>query len=172
MSNFRFIFLLLFISCSTSKVITDYDAKEDFSKFKTFDFYEDNGENLNELDVNRISDIIFNKLIETGFLQNSAPDFFIFFDTNTAEAQNNNSIGIGVGSGGRNGGIGISGGIPIGGKKLNEELIIKFIEAKTNDLFWEGSLNSVIKEKRTPEQKELHLKEVVQKILKEFPPKG
>jgi hypothetical protein len=38
-------------------------------------------------------------------------------------------------------------------------------------LFWEGSLDAVIKERRTPEKRELHLKEVIHKILKEFPSK-
>ena len=167
MKSIKFIFIFLLIGCSSSKVITDYNANEDFSKFKTFDFYEDNGENLNEFDVKRVTINIEENLNSLGLQQSSLPDFFVFFETKTSEKQNNNTLGIGVG----NNGIGISGGIPIGGKKLNEKLIIKFIEAKTNDLFWEGSLNNTIKESRTPEKREIYLKAVVLEILKEFPPK-
>lgn len=167
MKNIKFILLLFLTGCSASKVITDYDSKVDFSKFKTFDFYEDNGENLNEFDVKRITNNIQEGLLESSLLQNDTPDFYIYFDTKTIENQNNNTLGIGIG----NRGIGISGGIPIGGKKLNEKLIIKFIDATTNDLFWEGSLSRTIQENRTPEKRELHLKGVVQGILKEFPPK-
>ena len=167
MKQINFIFLFLLISCSSSKVITDYNAKEDFSKFKTFDLYEDNGENLNEFDVKRITKIIQENLEKVGLKQNKSPDFFIYFDTKTVENHHKNTIGIGVG----NRGVGISGGIPIGGKKINEKLIIKFIEAKTNELFWEGSLNTVIKENRTPEKRETQLTEVIEEILEQFPPK-
>jgi hypothetical protein len=167
MKIIRFFFLFVFIGCSSSKVFTDYDISADFTQFKTFDFYEDNGENLNELDVKRIIANIQENLNTVGLQQNGAPDFFIFFDTKTVENQNNNLIRIGLG----NGGTGISGGIPIGSKKLNEKLTIKFIEAKNNDLFWEGSLDAVIKERRTPEKRESHLKEVIHKILKQFPSK-
>lgn len=167
MKNIKFIFICFLISCSASKVVTDYDVKEDFSKFKTFDFYEDNGENLNEFDVKRITSYIQENLNSINLQQNSAPDFLIFFDTKIEDNINQNTIGIGLG----NGGFGVSGGIPIGGKKVDEKLIIKFVNASTNELFWEGSLKSTIKENRTPEKRELYLKEVVQEILKEFPPK-
>lgn len=99
------------------------------------------------------------------------PDLFINVISKISEAQNNNTIGIGIGSGGNNGGFGISGGIPIGGKKLNQELIIEFVNAKTNEIVWEGILNSKIKEERKPEEKELHFQEVIQKILEKYPPK-
>lgn len=171
MKRVSYFLLLLLMSCSTSKVIVDYDSKTDFTQFKTFDFYEDNGESLNELDVRRITSSIEEKLVTLGFQQSQNPDFFIYFDAKSFEKQNNNTIGIGVGTGGRSGGIGISGGIPIGGKKLEEDISIRFIEAASNELFWEGSLTSTIKEKRTPEARVLHFKEIVAKILQNFPPK-
>ena len=99
------------------------------------------------------------------------PDFFINIISKISEAKNNNTIGIGIGSGGRNGGFGISGGIPIGGKKLNEEFIIEFVNAKTDEIIWEGILNSTIKEKRKPEEKEMHFKEIIKKIVEKYPPK-
>lgn len=167
MKVIQFFFLFFLIACSSSKVFTDYDVNVKFSEFKTFGFCEDNGANLNEFDVKRITANIQENLNTVGLEQNNAPDFFIFFNTRTVKKQNNNSIRIGLG----NGGTGISGGIPIGSKKLNEKLTIKFIEAKNNDLFWEGSLDALIKEGRTPEKRELHLKGVIQKILKEYPPK-
>lgn len=167
MKSLKFLFLFILMSCSSSKVIVDYEENHDFSKLKSFDFYEDNGEGLNEFDVKRITNSIQIKLKEIGLNLNEQPDFFIYFDSETSENNNNNTIGIGFGSGG----IGLSGGIPIGGKKLNEKLIIKFIEATTNNLLWQGSLNSVIKENRVPEKRKEHLQEVIRKILNKFPPK-
>ncbi len=169
MKYLKFFFLVFLMSCASSNVLTDYDVKTDFTQYKTFDFFEDNGENLNEFDVKRITTVIQKELEILGLNQNSTPDFFIYFNTNTSENQNNNTIAIGLGSGGRNGGFGVLGGIPIGVKKLNEELIIEFVTSKKKELFWKASLISIIKEKRTPQERIIYLQEVVQKILKELP---
>ncbi len=172
MKNIKYLFLFLMMSCASSRVVTDYDDKVDFLKYTTFDFYEDNGENLNEFDVKRITASIYDKLTASGFHQNKKPTFFIYFNTETTEALNRNTLGIGIGTGGNNSSIGISGGIPIGGKKLNENIIIKFIDASSNALFWEASLSSVIKEKRKPEERKLFLQKVVTEILDTYPPKN
>ncbi|WP_439127575.1 DUF4136 domain-containing protein [Polaribacter sp.] len=171
MKKLKLLFLSLLVSCSTAKVVIDYDGDTNFANYKSFDFYEDNGENLNEFDVKRITDAIYNHLINSDFSQSKTPDFFIYFDTKINENVSRNTIGIGVGSGGRNGGFGISGGIPIGGEKVQEQLIIKFIDAKTNLLFWEGSYSDVVKQNRKPEERKKQLEKVVLKILNEFPPK-
>jgi hypothetical protein len=152
-------------------VITDYDSEINFNDFKTYAFFEDVGKGLNELDVKRVISSMNSELKLSGFIELENPDFFINIISKISEAKNNNTIGIGIGSGGRNGGFGISGGIPIGGKKLNEEFIIEFVNAKTDEIIWEGILNSTIKEKRKPEQKEVHFKEIIKKILDKYPPK-
>ncbi len=171
MKNFKFLILFLLMNCTSSKVITDFDAEINFSEFKTYSFYEDIGTGLNELDVKRVIAIMDTELKQLGFKDDENPDFYINIISKVSEAQNNNTIGIGIGSGGRNGGFGVSGGIPIGSKKLNEEFKIEFVNSKTDILIWEGVLNSTIKEKRKPEVKELHLKEIIKKILEKYPPK-
>ncbi|SDR72733.1 protein of unknown function [Polaribacter sp. KT25b] len=170
MKNLKYLFLFLLMSCSSSKVMTDYDNAINFSDFKTYSFYEDVGGGLNELDVKRVIFAINFELNQRGFKETESPDFYINVTSKTSESSNNNSIGIGVGGGGRNSGFGISGGIPIGAKKLNEELVIEFVNAKTNQIIWEGALNSKIKENRNPEEKELQYTEVVKKILNHYPP--
>lgn len=171
MKNIQYLFLVLLMSCSSSKVITDYDDKANFSSFKTYAFYEDVGKGLNELDVKRVTSIMKTELNTLGIQESETPDFFINIISKTTEATSNNSIGIGVGSGGRNGGFGISGGIPIGGKKLYEEFIVEFVNSENDTLFWEAILNSSIKEKRKPEEKELHFQEIIKNILAKYPPK-
>ena len=171
MKNVTYLFLVLLMSCSTSKVITDYDNTANFPSLRTYAFYEDVGKGLNELDVKRVTSIMNTELSKLGIQPSENPDFFINIISKTTEVTNNNSIGIGVGSGGRNGGFGISGGIPIGGKKLNEEFIVEFVNSKNDTLFWEAILNSKINEKRKPEEKELHFQEIIKKILEKYPPK-
>ena len=156
------------MGCSSSKVMTDFDNAINFSDFKTFSFYEDIGQGLNELDVNRVISALKLEMKQRTFQEVENPDFFINITSKISENQNRNSIGVGLG----NGGFGLSGGIPIGGKKLNEEFVIEFVNAKTDQVIWEGILNSKIKEKRTPEQKELHFNEIIKKILDTYSPKN
>lgn len=171
MKHIKFLFLFLLMSCSTSKVITDYDSEINFTDFKTYSFFEDVGEGLNEFDVKRVIRTMDSELKLLGFKTAENPDFYINIIVRFSEAQNRNTIGIGLGSGGNNGGFGISGGIPIGRKKLNEEFIIEFVNAKTDLVIWEGILNSTVKEKRKPEEKEVHFKEIIKKIVEKYPPK-
>ncbi|WP_334055691.1 DUF4136 domain-containing protein [Polaribacter sp. P097] len=172
MKKFLYIFIVFLITaCSGSKVMVDYDSELDFASFKSFNFYEDVGAGLNELDVKRVTTIIQTELSAKGLVLNENPSILINVYVKTSEAVNRKRIGVGIGSGGRNGSFGISGGIPIGGKKLNETFKIEFVNAKTNNLIWEGVLNSTVKEKRTPEEKELHYNSIINEILKQYPPK-
>ena len=156
------------MGCSSSKVMTDFDNTINFSDFKTFSFYEDVGQGLNELDVNRVTSVLKLEMKQRTFQEVENPDFFINVTSKISENPNKNLMGIGLG----NVGFGLSGGIPIGGKKLNEEFVIEFVNAKTDQVIWEGIINSTIKEKRTPEQKELHFNEIIKKILDTYSPKN
>ncbi len=169
MKKIKYTFLLLLISCTTSKVVIDYDSKIDLNQFKTYGFYEDAGAGLNELDVKRVINSIDLEMKKLGFKKTEIPDFYINLISRVSENRNNNTIGIGIGGGGRNGGFGISGGIPIGGKKLNEEITVEFVDSKTDKLFWQGILNSTIKEKRNPQERKAYFNQVINKILKEYP---
>ena len=82
------------MSCSTSIVITDYDAAINFNDFKTYRFYEDLGKGLNELDVKRVTTIMNTELKQLGFNEVETPDFYINVISKLSEAQNNNTIGI------------------------------------------------------------------------------
>ena len=160
----------LLIGCSTSKVIVDFDSEISFDDFKSFSYYEDLGEGLNEFDVKRVISVLDLEMQQRGFNKADNPDFYINVISKTSKSESNNTIGVGIGSGGRNGGIGISGGIPIGSKKLNEEFILEFVNSKTDKIIWEGVFNSIVKEKRKPEEKILHFKEIIKRILDKYPP--
>jgi len=155
------------MSCTSAKVMTDYDNTLNFSDFKTYNYYNDVGKGLNGLDIKRVIAALNLEMQQKKFAILENPDFFINVTSTISEIQNNNVVGIGLG----NGGFGLSGGIPIGAKKLNEEFVIEFVNSKTDQVIWEGILNSKIKEKRTPEQKELHFNETIKNILATYPPK-
>lgn len=167
---FSFLFLVM-MSCSSSKVVYDYDKNVDFDSFKTYHIFENAGEGLNKFDVDRVISSIDSIMNLRGFTKQENPDFFIDFKAKKTENHNRNTIGIGFGNFGGNTGIGVSGGIPIDNKKYIEEITIDFVTNKNQQLFWQGILESKISEKSTPEKRELYFNEVVNKILVGYPPK-
>lgn len=157
------------MSCSTSKVIVDYDDAISFKKFSSFNFYEDVGKGLNQLDAKRITKVITQTLQEKSLVIIDIPAFYINFIAKYTELNNNNTLGISSGS--NNGGFGVSIGIPLGSKKLNEELVVEFVNAQTNTIIWEGVLNSTVREERKPEEKVAHFRTIIPKIFAKYPPK-
>ncbi len=166
----RILFLLILAGCNSGKIVYDYDSKIDFNKFRTFNFYEDAGAGMNEIDAKRAQAIIAQALEVKGFKKSETPDFLINFSSQKIDLEDNNQVGVGIG-GGRNVGIGISGGITIGPKKIREELTIEFVNSKNDQLFWQGVSNKKIKEKIKPQERAIYLKEVVQKTFEKYPPK-
>lgn len=166
-----FVVALLLASCSSSKVVYDYDSKTDFSKYKTYAFFEDVGDGLNELDVKRFVSAVEKNLDSLGFQKAENPDFYINVISEKSEIPKNNSVGVGVGSGGRNSGISISTGVFFGGNKINEKITIDFVASSSNKLFWQGFLHAKVKEKIKPEERILWVNGVVNKILRKYPPK-
>lgn len=169
MKNIKYLLLLLIISCSLPRIVYDYDTQEDFTKYKTFNFFSDAGEGLNEFDIRRIESSIENELLKLGFRLDSLPDFYINYTTKNKENLDSNNLGVGIG--GSNGGIGISTGITIGTKKINQQLTIDFVSAKKDELFWQSISESLIKDNLKPDKKSAHYKNLISEMLSKFPPK-
>ncbi|WP_299160816.1 DUF4136 domain-containing protein [uncultured Tenacibaculum sp.] len=170
MRYFKYLFLFVLISCSSTKVVYDYDSQTNFTAYKTFNFFEDAGKGLNELDVKRVTNELANKLQQKGMRLSETPDIYINVLSKQSKSERRNSIGVGIGGGG-NVGFGISGGIPIGSRKVNQELIIDFVESKKDELIWQGIANSELKQRSTPEERVMHYSKVITEILKGYPPK-
>ena len=77
------LFVLLCIgiltSCSSVKVISDYDTKVDFSSYKTFAFYKKGIDkaSVSDLDKKRIMRAIEKELFKKGFSKSVNPDMLI-----------------------------------------------------------------------------------------------
>lgn len=152
------------------KIVYDYDTEISFNKYKTFNFFEDVGKGLNKFDMERITKEIKSNLEKQGIYQIKNPDFYVNVSSKIKKQYYRNTVGISVGS--RNGGFGygISGGIPISKRKLNQQITIDFVESKNNRLLWQSISYTEIKEILTPEQRNEHYKVLVKKILTGFPP--
>ena len=161
---------IFFVSCGTT-VAVDYDKQADFSKYSTYNYFPTIDSGLNQLDDSRIMQITDSLLQQRGFVKSEIPQLYINFYARESVSRSRNTIGIGVGGGGGNVGVGVSGGIPIGGNVINQQLTMDLIDVEKDDLVWQAVAEGEMKERATPQQKEAYYVSVIQKILKYYPPK-
>ncbi|XLS30172.1 DUF4136 domain-containing protein [Flavobacteriaceae bacterium M23B6Z8] len=165
-----FIFLLVLVSCGAPKVSYDYDKSINFNQFKTYNYYPDMDTGMNQLDDKRLIRQIDSILATKGFTQTDTPELLINIKTARFESGSPFTVGLGVGSVGRRGGVGVSGGVPVGGASLNEEILFDMIDTKRNELIWQGRSEKRVSDATTPLAREKYFSEVVGKVFEKFPP--
>lgn len=173
--NFAYAFfavltLVILFSCGAPKVVYDYDKTANFNSYKTFDYYPYLQLNMNQLDSTRVLNQVENTLLSKGFKKSSTPDVFINIVSEQFETPTNNSIGIGLGSGGRNMGVGVSGGIPIRSNTLTQFFKVDLIDVSKDALIWQSTYEGRFKKRLTPEKKVEFLRIAFEKIFSEYPP--
>ncbi|MCH3881850.1 MULTISPECIES: DUF4136 domain-containing protein [Tenacibaculum] len=171
MKHLKYFLLLLIVACSSPKIVYDYDTQEDFTTYKTFNFFSDAGKGLNDFDIKRIESIIENTLNKQGLKLSETPDFYINYSAKEVEKEEDNNVGVGIGGGNGGFGIGVSTGISLGAEKILQQLTVDFVSAKEDQLFWQSISESLIKLKAKPEEKTKHYQSLLPKVFSEFPPK-
>lgn len=162
--------LLLLTACGPSKVKYDFDRQVDFSKYRTYDIYPELKSGLNELDEKRVVEQLERVLGLEGIRKSENPEVYINFYSNQYETPSNKSIGVGLGTFGRRVGGTVSGGIPIGGNVLNENLTVDMIDVNTGSMVWQGSISSAVSKRQTPEERELFIGDLLSRIFQKYPP--
>ena len=169
------LFILLCIgiltSCSSIKVVSDYDTKVDFSTYKTFAFYKKGIDkaSVSDLDKKRIMRAIENELNKKGLVKSTNPDILVSIFTKSREKVNvtDNNFGYGFGWGYN----------PwfFGSTNLNINqytegtLFIDFIDKNKNELVWQGIGSGAMKMSNI-DKKEERINEFVNKIILAYPP--
>ena len=163
--------LVILTSCSSVKVVSDYDTKVDFTSYKTFAFYKKGIDkaSVSDLDKKRIMRAVEAELVAKGFSKSANPDILVSIFTKSREQVNvsDNNIGIGWGWGynpwfyGRTN-ININ-------QYTEGTLFIDFIDKKTNELIWQGIGSGAMKMSNI-EKKEERINEFVYKIISTYPP--
>lgn len=165
------VLVCVFLSSCGATVATDYEKSTDFTAYKTYNYYPSINSGLSELDDKRITKVTDSLLQARGFKKSNTPQFYVNFFAEEQLSNSRNTIGVGIGSGGRNGGFGISGGIPIGGKTINQKFTLDFIDVLKDGLFWQAVIDGNYREKSSPLQKEKYYFTIIEKALKKYPPK-
>ena len=160
-------FLLFFISCGVT-VNYDYDKSTDFTKYNSYSYFANMNTGLSELDTKRFFNVLDDAMALKGFTLAEDSDFIINIESTIyQEPQSSSSVGVGVGSGGG----GVSVGIPIGQGSISRQIKFDFVDAETNQLFWQAISSEADVLTDNPEQREEKFKNVVAKVLEGFPPK-
>jgi hypothetical protein len=172
MKFFKYIFLIAFISsCSSPQAVYDYDENRQFTGISTYQFFPDLVTGVNQLDEKRIINILSEELSKKGFTTSEDPQIYVNFYAAEYETQNRNSVGVGVGGTGRNMGVGVSGGIPLGGPDTYLELTFDFIDVQEDSLIWQAVVSSKYDQNASPERRSKQLRAMVEKALEGYPPK-
>ncbi|MEM0519112.1 MULTISPECIES: DUF4136 domain-containing protein [Aequorivita] len=174
MKALKFLPLLLlfaFTSCSTVRVASDFDKKANFNQYNSFAFFKpgiDKAE-ISDLDKKRILRAIEGNLIMKGMAKSETPDLLVSIFTKERERVDvyNSNFGYGWGwspwyYGSYHGGTNVS-------RTAEGTLYIDLIDAKTNNLVWQG-MGSADLVTGNMERKEERIREIVSKILAEYPP--
>lgn len=164
--------IVIITSCSSVRVVSDYDKNASFDSYKTFAFYKtgiDKAE-ISDLDKRRILRAIEAELIAKGFTKSENPDLLVSIFTKSRENINiyNNGFGpYGYGWGWtpfywNNFGQSVS-------TSTQGSLYIDLIDSKKNELVWQGKGSGYLVT-RNVEKKEERIKEFVAHIMKKYPP--
>ncbi len=165
------LFLFILTSCSTVRVATDFDKEANFNQYNSFAFYKPGIDKaqISDLDKKRILRAIEANLSLKGMSKSENPDLLVSIFTKERERVDvyNNNFGYGWGwnpwyYGGYYGGNNIS-------RSTEGTLYIDLIDAKTNNLVWQG-MGSADLVTGDMERKEERIREIVTKILAEYPP--
>lgn len=175
MKTFKILPVLLFFilsSCGSSiNVYSDFDKSIDFSQFKTYAFNKSaiDRVRISSLDKKRILQAIETELAKKGITKSETPDFLIGIFTKEKEQVDVSSY---YGGWGYGWGFGYNpyfwGGRPFVNTSVEGTLFIDFVDAKKNELIWQGEGVGYLNQNRS--QKETIINEFVAKILMQFPP--
>ncbi|WP_111685524.1 DUF4136 domain-containing protein [Winogradskyella tangerina] len=172
MKVFKYLFVFLLCTSCGAVVNYDYEKSTDFSKYKTYNYFDDMQTGLSQLDDKRIMRAIDAKLATMGLTRSENPDFFIDIQSQDIQNRNNTNIGVGAGGTGGNVGGGVAVGIPLNSNQRTRELIIDFVDKKQNErLFWQAVSESTYNPKASPEKREIAFAKLVEKIFSGYPPK-
>ena len=170
------LFSAFFLSCDSIRVSSDYNKNVDFSNLKTYAFSKQGIDQvkINDIDKKRILKAIDVELYNKGFRKSSIdPDFSINFFTKTNQKVNyypsNNYYGS-MDVSPYLGSYHYANSWYLNSYKYNEGILyIDIIDKKKNELVWQGIGKGYIYTDK-PDKKNEKIKEMVGKILLQFPP--
>ncbi|NJY63144.1 DUF4136 domain-containing protein [Salinimicrobium sp. CDJ15-81-2] len=173
MRIYKFICLFLLITaCGGPRAVYDYDEQANFSTYSTINIYPEIQTGLSQLDEKRLLTSVENVFRERNLSAGQNPDLYLNIYTEEYQEQSGNSLGIGVGGTGRNVGVGVSGGIPLGGPQTFLRLTFDLIDVESDVLVWQAVVDSKFDFNASPEERQRRFDQIVKEALEGYPPKN
>lgn len=181
------LFLIVLSSCSSVRVVSDYDKEANFNEYRSYAFYKTGIDRaqISDLDKKRILKAIDSELGSRGFVKSQEPDLLISIFTKEREQVDvyNNNFGWGGWGWGGFGwggfynpwlwgpGWGWGGGFgPNVSTRTEGSLYIDLIDTKSKELVWQGRGAGTLNNIKNIEKKEQRIREFVSEILEAYPP--
>ena len=171
--KFLKIFFICFIlqSCGGPRAVYDYDENIDYSSYSSVALYPQIQTGLSQLDEKRLFSSVQSALETRNLNANVSPDLYLNIYTEEYQEPTRNSVGVGIGGKGRNVGVGVSGGIPLGGPERYLRLTFDLVDVKSDDLVWQAVVDSKYDPDARPEARQELFDKMVEEALKGYPPK-
>ncbi|QNJ97942.1 DUF4136 domain-containing protein [Constantimarinum furrinae] len=173
MKTLRFLPVLLlfvFTSCTTVRVVSDYDRQANFNAYTSFAFYKPGIDQakISDLDKKRILRAIESELSAKGMSKSDSPSLLVSIFTKERERVDVYQRNYGYGWGWNPWWYGGYYGNTVS-RSTEGSLYIDLIDAKTNELVWQG-IGSAKLITDDIDEKEERIREIVREILAEYPP--
>lgn len=173
--------VLLFTSCNSVKVVSDYDQGINFATYKTFAFYKTGIDKaqISDLDKKRILRAIEYEMGNRGFVKSKDPDLLVSIFTREREQVDVYSYPYGWGWSywgywgpywGPGWGAGYWG--PTVSSYTEGSLYIDLIDAKSRQLVWQGKGVGTLNKNKKVDKKVQQIQKFVSEILQQYPPQA
>lgn len=168
--------LLFFSSCTSVRVLSDYDKEANFNGYESYAFYKTGIDkaHISDLDKKRILKAIDAEMSSRGMTKSQNPDILISIFTKEREQVDvyNNYWG------GRYGwgwspwywGPGYYGNGSTVSTRTQGSLYIDLIDAENKELVWQGKGIGTLSNTKNIAKKEERIREFVMEILQQYPP--
>ena len=167
--------LLFLSSCTSVRVLSDYDKDANFNSYKSYAFYKTGIDKaqISDLDKKRILRAIETEMSARGFVKSENPDILVSIFTKEKQQVDiyNNYWGGGYGGWGWSPyywGPGYNGSTV--STRTQGSLYIDLIDAKNKELVWQGKGIGTLSSTKNIEKKEKRIREFVAEILTQYPP--
>lgn len=164
------LFVLFCTSCSSVRVVYDYDKATQFSNYTTYGYYPDMETGMSQLDARRLLNAVDEVMQQKGILFSEEPDLLINIQSRDFRTPQNSNVGVGVGGTSGNVGGGVSIGIPLNRPNVEREIVFDLIDSQKDMLVWQAISDTPFREGASPSVKEEKLYEIVNKVFSKYPP--
>ena len=165
------LFVLVFASCSSVRVATDYDREANFNSYTSFAFYKTGIDKaqISDLDKRRILRAIESQLLAKGMTKSETPSLLVSIFTKERERVDVYNDHFGYGWGWHPWWYGGYYGRHVS-TSTEGTLYIDLIDAKTKSLVWQGMGTSKLITSSNMEKREERIRLIVSEILAKYPP--